>query len=159
MKLQPPADLQAVEDHRFVGFNSIIGHRVALWRPGFVEMHLDIRPDLLNAGGVVHGGVLMSLLDSACGIASSFDEGTGKRRYSLTLAFNANFLKAASIGRLTIRAAKRGGGRNIFVCEAEIIDEAGDIVATGSGTFRYRSGERPDANPGAPPQPDISAGS
>lgn len=159
MTLQPPADLKPVAGHRFVGFNSVIGHRIALWRPGFVEMHIDIRPDLLNAAGVVHGGVLMSLLDSSCGIAASYDEGTGKRRYSLTLVFDVNFLKAARDGRLTIRAAKRGGGRNIFVCEAEIIDEAGDTITTGSGTFRFRSGQRPDANPGAAPQPDVSVGS
>ena len=159
MPLQRPTDLKPVDSHHFVGFNSMVGHRIAGWRPGFVEIVLDIRPELLNAGGVVHGGVLMTLLDSACGIASSYDDTTAKRRYSLTLAFNVNFLKAARQGRLTIRAAKRGGGRNIFVCEAEILDEAGDTVATGSGTFRYRSGERTDAAPGAGPHPDISAGS
>ena len=158
MAFERPADLQPVT-YKFVGFNSVVGHRVVAWRPGFVVIELDVRAELLNAGGVVHGGVLMSLLDSACGIASSYDEEAGKRRYSLTLAFNTNFLKAAAMGRLTIQARKRGGGRNVFVAEAEIVDEAGDTVATGVGSFRYRTRERTDNafQPGRP-EPDFSAG-
>ena len=159
MPIPRPADARPVENYRFVGFNTVVGHQVIAWRPGYVEMALDLRPELLNAGGVVHGGVLMSLLDSACGIAASYDEGSGQRRYSLTLSFTTQFIKAARSGRLAIVGHKRGGGRNIFVCEAEITDTAGDIVATGTGSFRYRNVERTDASPGEPPRPDISAGS
>lgn len=158
MSWSRPADARSV-DYAFVGFNKVLGHRVVAWRPGYVEMTLEPRAELFNAGGVVHGGVLMSLLDSACGIAASYDEATGRRRYSLTLSFTTQFLKAARGGALTIFGRKRGGGRNIFVCEAEIRDGEGDTVATATGTFRYRTTERHDSGPTPDPQvPDIAAG-
>lgn len=148
MPIQRPPDARPTE-HRFVGFNALLGHRVVAWRPGFVEMRLPVREDLCNASGILHGGVLMTLLDSASGVASSFDEREGKRRYSMTLSFNSQFLKAARLGdTLTIFGAKRrGGGRSVFATEAEIYDQHGDLVAAGAGTFRYRSGERLDGGP------------
>lgn len=153
-----PADVKPIGQYKFVGFNNVLGHRITGWRPGYVEMTLDVRPDLLNSSGVVHGGVLMSLLDSACGIASSFDEAAAQRRYCLTLNFTTHFIKSVSSGQLRIVARKRGGGRSIFVCEAEVLDDAGNPLAVANGTYKYRSKVRTDGNPGDPPQPDVSAG-
>jgi uncharacterized protein (TIGR00369 family) len=148
MAIQRPDDAHPVE-HRFVGFNALVGHRVERWRPGFVEMQLEVRPELCNASGILHGGVLMTLLDSACGAAAWFDESQGKRRYSVTVSFTTQFLQAARLGEtLTVLGSKRsGGGRTIFTAESEIRNERGELVASGVGTFRYRSGERRDGGP------------
>lgn len=154
MPILRPTDAKPVGDYPFVGFNNKIGHRIVSWRPGFVEMTLEVQPDLLNAGGVVHGGVLMALLDSACGIASSYDENAGRHRWSMTLSFATQFIKAARGGRLTALGAKRGGGRSIFTSEAEILDENGDTVATGTGSFRYRDAESVVFSRNTLPMPD-----
>ena len=65
MAIQRPADARPVASHEFRGFNGLIGHEVVAWRHGFVEMRLKVRPELCNANGLLHGGVLMTLLDSA----------------------------------------------------------------------------------------------
>ena len=62
MPIQRPADARPVAAHEFRGFNGLIGHEVVAWRPGFVEMTLKVRPELCNANGLLHGGVLMTLL-------------------------------------------------------------------------------------------------
>ncbi|MBL8674311.1 MAG: PaaI family thioesterase [Rhodospirillales bacterium] len=147
MPIQRPADAEPVE-YRFVGFNAYIGHRVVAWRPGFVEVELKVRPELCNAGGILHGGVLMTLLDSASGVASTFDERTGKRHWTVTMSFTTQFLKSARDGdTLTILGLRReGGGRSTFTTEAEIRDQHGDLVACGTGTFRQTSRERDDGS-------------
>jgi uncharacterized protein (TIGR00369 family) len=145
MAIQRPPDARPVA-YGFKGFNALIGHRVAYWRPGFVEMKLTVRPELCNANGLLHGGVLMTLLDGASGIACTFNENATARRLSVTLAFTTQFIKAAREGdELSILGAWRPStSQSTFACETEIHDQHGDLIATGAGTFRYLKGERAD---------------
>jgi uncharacterized protein (TIGR00369 family) len=136
MPIVRPADVQPVGQFDFVGFNRKLGHRLTGWRPGFVELTLEIQPDLLNASGVVHGGVLMTLLDASCGLAASFEGPDRPRKFCRTLAFTTQFINPGRSGTLIIRGQKRGSGRSTFVCEAEIIDQQGELVAVGTGTYR-----------------------
>ncbi|MCF8531975.1 MAG: PaaI family thioesterase [Reyranella sp.] len=145
MAIQRPADARPVA-YGFHGFNESIGHKVVAWRPGFVEMHLVVRADLCNANGLLHGGVLMTLLDGASGLACTFNETATARRLSVTLAFTTQFIKATRNGDvLTILGAWRPStSQSTFAAETEIYDQHGDLVATGAGTFRYLRGERTD---------------
>jgi len=146
MPIQRPADARPVAAHDFRGFNGLIGHEVVAWRHGFVEMRLKVRPELCNANGLLHGGVLMTLLDGASGFACTFNETATARRLSVTLAFTTQFIKAARDGDvLTIFGAWRPStSQSTFAAETEIYDQHGDLIATGSGTFRYLKGERSD---------------
>jgi uncharacterized protein (TIGR00369 family) len=145
MAIQRPADARPVA-YRFKGFNELIGHEVVAWRQGFVEMRLKVRPELCNANGLLHGGVLMTLLDGASGLACTFNDDATVRRLSVTLAFTTQFIKAAREGdTLAILGAWRPStSKSTFACETEIHDQTGDLIATGAGTFRYLKGERPD---------------
>lgn len=141
MPILRPDDVQPVEQFAFVGFNLKIGHRVVAWRPGFIELTVEMRPDLLNASGVAHGGVIMSLLDAACGIAADYQGPGNPRRLCRSLSFTTQFINPGRRGVLTARGQKRSDGRAAFVCDGEIIDEDGELVATGTGTFRYLPAE------------------
>ena len=146
MPITRPADARPVAAYGFSGFNALIGHRVAFWRPGFVEMHLNVRKELCNANGLLHGGVLMTLLDSASGFACTFNETATTRRLSVTLAFTTQFIKAARDGDvLTILGAWRPStSQSTFAAETEIYDQNDALIAIGAGTFRYLKGERSD---------------
>ncbi len=146
MPIQRPADARPVGPYEFRGFNGLIGHRVVAWRPGFVEFELKVRAELCNANGLLHGGVLMTLLDGASGFACTFNETATTRRLSVTLAFTTQFIKAAREGdTLTIFGAWRpSSSQSTFAAETEIYNQAGDLIATGAGTFRYLKGERAD---------------
>ena len=145
MPITRPADARPVA-YGFSGFNALIGHRVAYWRPGFVEMTLNVRKELCNANGLLHGGVLMTLLDGASGIACTFNDTATVRRLSVTLAFTTQFIKAARENdELRILGAWRPStSQSTFACETEIYDQNGNLIATGAGTFRYLKGERKD---------------
>jgi uncharacterized protein (TIGR00369 family) len=146
MAIQRPADARPVAPYEFRGFNGLIGHQVVTRRPGFVEMQLEVRAELCNANGLLHGGVLMTLLDGASGFACTFNETATARRLSVTLAFTTQFIKAARQGdALSIFGAWRPStSQSTFAAETEIYDQHGDLIATGAGTFRYLKGERSD---------------
>jgi uncharacterized protein (TIGR00369 family) len=147
MAIQRPADARAVS-YAFRGFNDLIGHRIVAWRAGFVEMELTVRAELCNANGLLHGGVLMTLLDSASGLACTFNDTATVRRLSVTLAFTTQFIKAAREGDVLriLGAWRPSTSKSTFACETEIYDQHGELVATGAGTFRYLKGERTDGS-------------
>jgi uncharacterized protein (TIGR00369 family) len=136
MPILRPTDAQPVGHFSFVGFNEKLGHRLVAWRPGYVELQMEVRPDLMNASGVVHGGVLMTLLDAASGLSASLEGPDKPRKFCRTLSFTTQFINPGRGGILTVRAQKRSGGKVTFVCEAEIIDEHGELVAVGTGMYR-----------------------
>ena len=146
MPITRPADARPVSAYGFKGFNALIGHRVAYWRPGFVEMHLKVHKELCNANGLVHGGVLMTLLDGASGLACTFNDTATVRRLSVTLAFTTQFIKAAREGDdpRILGAWRPSKSQSTFAAETEIYDQHDELIANGAGTFRYLKGERSD---------------
>lgn len=148
MSIVRPADVQPVEGFNFVGFNKKLGHRMVAWRPGYIELAIEVRPDLMNASGVVHGGVLMTLLDAASGLSASFEGPDKPRKFCRTLSFTTQFVNPGRAGTLTVRAQRRSAGRVTFICEAEIVDEQGELIAVGTGMYRQiqkQSGVQPPA--------------
>jgi uncharacterized protein (TIGR00369 family) len=96
---------------------------------------LDVRPDLTNSFDAAHGGVVMTLLDIAMAIAArSLD---AKSVGAITVEMKATFIGPGK-GTLTATGHCLHHGRSVALCEAEITDAAGKLVARGSGTFMLR---------------------
>jgi uncharacterized protein (TIGR00369 family) len=120
------------------GYQSAMAYRLAEWREGEAVIEMEIRPRHLNRVKVVHGGVLASLIDTACGFCGSYSAVPGEQRGVATLSLTTSFTAPAQKGLLRTIARKRGGGASTFFASAEIYDGAGVMVAFGEGTFRYR---------------------
>lgn len=120
-------------------FNSLLGLRLVAWEEGFARLELDLRADHQNGVGTVHGGVLMSLLDTVSGFSGVYPTPGQETRGCATISMNVKFMRPATGGKLIAEGRSQGGGRNIFFTHGEIRDEAGELLATGDGTFRYRS--------------------
>ena len=120
-------------------FSSRLGLELTEWENGFARIELSLRDDHQNGVGSVHGGVLMSILDTVSGFSGVYPVPGEEQRGCATISMNVKFLKPATSGRLIAEARSQGGGRSVFFTHAEIRDEAGDLLATGDGTFRYRS--------------------
>lgn len=64
-------------DYDAIGFNIHVGpFFIASVGGGVYRMHLMIEPRHLNQGGVVHGGVSMTLADNAMGMAARVERRT-----------------------------------------------------------------------------------
>lgn len=114
------------------GFNRLLGYRVVAMEKGASELELDIRPELLNSAGIVHGGVLASLLDAACG-AAVFTV-LPKNKLAPTVSLNVNYLNSVSEGLLTAKASVLKQGRSMVYCDGKVF--CGDrLLASAQGNF------------------------
>lgn len=88
--------------------------------------------------GVVHGGVIATLIDSATFWAAylRLPEDTGLVNVDLKV----NYLRAATGGRLTVDSRCLRAGRQLSYAEANVVDEQGMLVAHGTSTLMARPG-------------------
>ncbi len=99
---------------------------------------LDVRPELRNSWKAAHGGVIMSLLDSAMSLAARLHIHASPGG-AVTLEMSAKFIRAGLGDRLIAEGKVIGGGKSTLFCEAEVRDEAGKLLAKGMGTFKPAS--------------------
>ena len=103
---------------------------------------LDITPDHLNRHGVLHGGIMSILLDTASGSVCAMNADKDALPPFMTVAFTTQFLAPVSAGRVTATAEIRGGGRALRFVDATLRDAAGNTLATSTGTFKRVPEER-----------------
>ncbi len=121
-------------------FAETIGYRLTAWREHEAEISLEVDARHMNRSGRLHGGVLATVIDAACGFAGCYEAQPGPGRRALTLSLATQYLGPVAAGtRLTATAKRSGGGRTIFFSSCEVRDADGRLVATGRGTFKYRS--------------------
>lgn len=122
------------------GFMVAMGFRLTEWSDGRAVIEVALTPDHLNMRGVVHGGVLAALLDTAISWCGLWDPDPARERRCLTLSLTTTFVGQATAGTLRAIGLRRGGGRKIYQATAEVLDETGTLIATGEGVLRLRSG-------------------
>jgi uncharacterized protein (TIGR00369 family) len=122
------------------GFRDLLGYHVVDWREGHAEISLDLDQRHMNGMGIVHGGLYATVLDAACGHAATWCRIKGNTRGCVTVSLTTHFLHPATEGRLLARGTLECVHDRIAVCRAEIVDEAGMLLAIGQGSFRYAAG-------------------
>jgi len=98
----------------------------------------------LNAEGRMHGGVIASLLDAACGLPVRVVGNDCDLVRAVTLTLSVDYLRAPR-GPI-VRAEGRivGGGRKIVFSRGEVLDADGTVVALASGSFKRLLPAQPD---------------
>lgn len=118
------------------GFAEWLGITVVGWDEAGPRLRLVVRAEHINRNGSVHGGVLLTMLDSACSLAGLSVEG-GKLKGRVTaVSVTANFIAPVSGGTLHASARLRGGGRKLALVDGQITDDEGTLIATASGVIR-----------------------
>jgi len=100
--------------------------------PGWVRERLAIRPEFLQPQ-VVHGGVIYSLADTVA--AHAVLTLIYPREWITTIEQKINFLRPVTSGVLTGVGRVAQLGNRIVYCEAEILNEAGDLMAKSTATL------------------------
>ena len=115
-----------------VTFSRHIGAKVAEVEAGRADVYIDVEEVHLNGAGTLHGGVYASLMDNAMGLSVLALVGVR----SATIQMDVHFLGAVSEGRITCRSEVVHRTRRTATAEAKVHDDAGNLVAMGTGTFR-----------------------
>jgi 1,4-dihydroxy-2-naphthoyl-CoA hydrolase len=84
-------------------------------------------PELCTAGGVLHGGVLMTLADAAGGVCAFLNLPSGAG--TVTIESKTNFLGAVREGEVSAHARPLHVGKTTIVVETDIFDASGRRVA------------------------------
>lgn len=121
-------------------FQAHLGFEIAEWREGFARFEQPMATHLANRHGNLHGGVHATLLDTAMGYAGCWTGDPERRQLALTLSLTVNYQGRSSGRRMIAEARKTGGGRRIFYAEGEVRDEAGVLLASATGVFKYFDG-------------------
>ncbi|MGE0801810.1 MAG: PaaI family thioesterase [Lautropia sp.] len=99
------------------------------------------KPEHMNSWGVVHGGIVMTLLDFTMAMAgrSAYPDSDPSDGRNLTIEMKTSFLRPGK-GRLTISAQCVQAGRSLAFCEGEVIGEDGQPAARATGTYKFLRG-------------------
>ena len=110
---------------------------------GTIEIGFTADERFGNPQGFVQGGIIGAMLDDTHGPAL-FAHVDGKV-FPVTIGYHVSFIKAARFGSFVGRGRLGSMGKTIAFTEAELFDEAGDMVARGTFTSRLVSGAPKDA--------------
>ena len=99
---------------------------------GHSRCSLDVRPELLNANGVVMGGALFTLADFAFAVASNCES-----MNTVGVTSQISFMTTAKGSKVTAEARCAREGRNMCFYEVTVSDDTGRTVAKASMTGHY----------------------
>ncbi|MEQ5788126.1 PaaI family thioesterase [Erythrobacter sp. NFXS35] len=85
-----------------------------------------------HAAGAAHGTIYFKMLDDAAFYAANT---MATDRFLLTTSFNLHFTKPVRAGTVTAEGRWVSGRRRVFVAEARLVDEEGEEIGRGTGTF------------------------
>ena len=96
-------------------------------------VHLTIRPDLINAGGMLSGVVAYALVDYSMG--SALWEHTSDAEAIATISISITYLRTATEGHIVCRTQLDRRTRATAALRSEVVDADERLLATALGTF------------------------
>lgn len=121
-----------------VPFLKLLGIEVESVGQGTATLVVHVRDELMRNDGIVHGGVMASLIDSAFAFAiiPILDEG----ERTVTVDMTIHYLRPVSNGAAKAVARVVRAGRRVITVSAELFDENEKLAATALSTYlRIRS--------------------
>lgn len=109
------------------------GFALILAEHGKVALRMRVNENHLQVHGVVHGGVLAALADTAGGLATYMACPRGTR--VATIEMKINYLEAVEGGSVTAEAIVVRIGRHVAVVDCDINDEKRRLVGKALMTF------------------------
>jgi uncharacterized protein (TIGR00369 family) len=114
------------------GWMETLGARISEAEPGRVVLELVAGPQHRHGGGVVQGGVITQIADAAMGMSLATLQPDGI--WNTTVELKINFIRPAVEGRLRAVGRVIEMGETLLFGEADVVDEAGRLIARASST-------------------------
>ena len=114
--------------HEAMPFGGLLGIEAVDASPEEVRLRLAWREDLCTAGGLMHGGALMALADSAGGICAFLNLPDGAAG-TATIQSSTSFLRPVRDGYAEAISRPLSVGRNVIAVDTEVVDANGRPVA------------------------------
>jgi len=117
-------------------FSQWLGIEILAIREGYSKIKMEVRKEMVNGFGIVHGGIPFSLADSAFAFACN-----NRNNLSVALDTSINFIKPVHVGdTLTAEAKEIHNGKSTGLYHIMITNQKDHIVALFKGTC-FRTGK------------------
>jgi uncharacterized protein (TIGR00369 family) len=116
-----------------IPYVGLLGFEFVRAERGAATFALDVREELMRMGGILHGGAVVSLLDTAAAFAVHTVIDADAR--TVTVDLTVHFLRPASDGRIEAHARVIRRGRRVCILSVEARDARAEIIATSTMTY------------------------
>src|SRR6478672_12083558 len=126
-------DPRGLESH----FDGLIGTEWLSDDPDEAHARVPIRDDLRQPFGLMHGGVMSSLIESGCSRATFgavYEDGMAAMGQSI----DVSFIRPITAGAAEVRAKARHRGRTTWLWQAEVLNDEGKTCALAQMTIAVR---------------------
>ncbi len=114
-------------------FSRLIGMKLVDLEIDTAVISIEMRDDLRQPSGVLHGGVTATLIDTAMAFAVRtrlpVDAATA------TIDLTIHYLRPHISGTFTCTAKVVRAGKRIFTVSADVVGSEGKLIATGISTY------------------------
>jgi uncharacterized protein (TIGR00369 family) len=126
-----------------VYFPRLVGIDLEEVRTDYARMRLPFRPELNQPAGVVHGGAIATLIDTAVvpAVGSAYEEPRALFTIQMQVEYLDPIVEADAVAEAWIE--KRG--RSTVFCRVEVRTPAGTLAAIGTLIYKVSSRTRPSA--------------
>jgi len=118
-------------------FDGLIGTEWLSDDPDGARARVPIRDDLRQPFGLMHGGVMSSLVESVCSRATALAV-YGDGMAAMGQSINVNFLRPITSGHAEVKARARHRGRTSWVWDVEVLNADGKLCALAQMTIAVR---------------------
>jgi len=112
--------------------NHLFASELTVTSEGRARIVFSVHPSVFHAAAAAHGTLYFKMLDDAAFYAAN---SIVTDRFLLTTAFNLHLTKPVRGGTIVAEGHWVSGKRRVMVAESRLIDEDGDEIGRGTGTF------------------------
>ena len=100
---------------------------------GEIELEFEVRPEMANPTGLLHGGMQCALMDDTVGMTTAT---LGYEGFPISIDFHVDYLGKVKVGeKVRVIGKIIREGRNIIHAIAEIYDLDGKLISTGNSNL------------------------
>ena len=100
---------------------------------GEVFIKFEVRPEMANPTGLMHGGIQCAMMDDTIGVMTAT---LGYQGFLISIDFHVDYLGKVKVGeKVNVKGKLIREGKNIFHAIAEIYNMNGDLIATGNSNL------------------------
>jgi 1,4-dihydroxy-2-naphthoyl-CoA hydrolase len=118
-------------------FDELVGTEWLDDDPEHARVRLPMRDELRQPVGLLHGGVMSTLVESICSRATALAV-FGDGMIAMGQSISVNFIRPVTEGAAEVHARARHRGRTTWVWDAEVLNDQGQICALAQMTIAVR---------------------
>jgi uncharacterized protein (TIGR00369 family) len=96
-------------------------------------VHMRVRPELINRGGLLSGVATYAMVDYCMG--STLWEQTSPEELIATISISINYIQTATEGEVVCRTELDRRNRSIGILKSTVHDDAGRLLVTAVGSY------------------------